>query len=182
MQDLNTISLMLLVGVIIIACILGFMMGRRSSAVKIKSIEPSEVPHELSVCKDLLSFLIVENDLIGAMLLRKYLEGPSHEVVEVNTGEQILDQMTKRKFDVVFVSCDLLGVNVFEFTADFKKKYNLSPLIKKTKFVCMVSSVRQFDWRRAQKSGYSEIIQKPVQWRDVQKILDQFCLGNNSSS
>jgi EAL domain-containing protein (putative c-di-GMP-specific phosphodiesterase class I)/AmiR/NasT family two-component response regulator len=73
-----------------------------------KTRSNTERPKQASTAKK--SVLVVDDDAAFARLMRRVLEGAGYEVVATHNGNEAIDAMTRRRFDVVLSDIEMPGL------------------------------------------------------------------------
>ncbi len=73
--------------------------------------------------------LIGEDEVPMSKVLKLKLEKSKYEVVAVFNGEEVVKEMKKRKFNLVFLDLVMPKKDGFETLADLKKMKNKTPIV-----------------------------------------------------
>lgn len=76
--------------------------------------------------------LLIEDDRDAAETLKMYLEGERHNVDHSYTGEDGLENLLMREYDVILLDWDLPGISGYDVLKQFRAKGHLTPVIMLT--------------------------------------------------
>ena len=109
-----------------------------------------------------LSVLLVEDDLISRKVVTALLERLGCSVDAVENGEDALQSLSGRGYDVVLMDCELPRMSGFEATARLRA---LPEPACHTAVVAMTGHAMQGDRERCLEAGMNDYLSKPVRRR-----------------
>lgn len=120
-----------------------------------------------------LNVLLVEDDPLIQLVHKKTLTNINCSVETANNGEQALDKSSEHEYDVILMDVGLPLLNGIEATAEIRRRETAS------KKHIPIIGVTGFDDEKTQKAclaaGMDEVITKPVEEGELEKILLRFC-------
>ena len=113
------------------------------------------------------NILLVEDDQLNMLLLRKLLIPTGAHLLKANTGKEAIRLFEKEnKIDLVLMDMKMPEINGFEATRTIKSNYNNIPIIAQTSF----SFSREK--RKTLEAGCDGIITKPYNKRKLYKLME----------
>jgi signal transduction histidine kinase len=113
---------------------------------------------------DVSVILIVDDDPLGANLIRRYLAGSTHSLVPVTTGEQAVDLATRLVPDLVLLDYMLPGIDGVETARQLKA----SAYGRFLPIILLTSATEQSVKLQALKAGADEFLTKPVDPQELE--------------
>lgn len=116
--------------------------------------------------------LIAEDDMVSSMAVARLLEKKGHRIHVVRDGEEALDALRKRNFDLVLMDVQMPSVDGVEATKRIRigeageAKADI-PIIAMTAYT-MVGDREMF-----LAAGMNDYIAKPVEWEFLQAVIDK---------
>lgn len=117
------------------------------------------VPNAAQQCP--LDILILEDHPVGRMLLHQQLVFLGHKVTEVNNGEQALAILENRTFDVIITDCQMLDMDGYHFSREFRK-YEQATGLNRTPLWGLTANVLGDVRQDCINSGMDDCLFKPL--------------------
>lgn len=114
--------------------------------------------------------LIVEDNIVNRLVLRKVLDKIGLIVDEADNGALAVDKCMENHFDIVFMDVEMPVMNGYEACEKIRKEgYN-----RETPIICVSAHAFAEDTERAMSAGMSAYISKPISVKNVEKTLVDF--------
>ena len=129
-----------------------------------------------------LKILIAEDNLINQKLAQNIFEGLGYKPVMVSNGLQVIDELRKENFDLIFMDVQMPEMDGFETTKFIIHKLKPS---KKPAIVAMTAFALEGDKEKCIAVGMDDYISKPFLIEEIVEIIRKWGKGNknkNSSS
>ncbi len=139
----------------------------KASEEEIERAAPPEIPSRTG------RVLVVEDEEIVREMLATTLRLAGHEVTEVASGEEALQALTERRFDVVVTDIAMPGVSGWEVASAAREREEPIPVIFVTGWAASV------DRNRARKMGVRRILAKPTTTEELLEAVRE-ALGETS--
>lgn len=111
-----------------------------------------------------ISVLIADDDSDTRRLLSEYLSGMNLKVDAAEDGKRALELLDCRKYDFVFLDCNMPEVTGLEVAKDMKTKTKHSKII-------MMTGYDPIDEGFAKAVGVDVYIKKPISLKEVENII-----------
>jgi DNA-binding response OmpR family regulator len=111
------------------------------------------------------SVLIVDDDESIRIILAELLSGEGYHVAQARTGEEALELLNERDFDVVLTDLMMPATDGMELLTIIKKLKPQTRVVMLTAFATIESAVE------AMKKGASDYISKPFDAYDVKEVV-----------
>ncbi|MGH7784567.1 MAG: response regulator, partial [Candidatus Binatia bacterium] len=114
--------------------------------------------------------LIIDDNRLGARAMQMFLNGEGHQVEIAFTGPEGIE--TARRFQPEVVLCDigLPGLDGFAVAQCLRRELGLDKLY----LVAVSGYGREEDQERAREVGFEAYLMKPVNFRDLERLLAEF--------
>jgi signal transduction histidine kinase/DNA-binding response OmpR family regulator/HPt (histidine-containing phosphotransfer) domain-containing protein len=113
--------------------------------------------------------LLAEDNAVNQKLAVRLLEKQGHAVVVAATGQEVLAQLERQRFDVVLMDVQMPGMDGLEATAAIRARENTSgghlPVI------AMTAHAMKGDRERCLAAGMDDYVSKPVQARELFEVM-----------
>jgi len=117
-----------------------------------------------------LSIMVVDDDAINLLLVRKLLEGVGHSVIEAENGQVAIKKAKSGSFDVILMDVHMPVMGGISATQKIRKennKYKLVPIIGLTASV--MNNEKDFYLR----AGMNAVVEKPIIIEKLMKTIQQ---------
>ncbi len=118
-----------------------------------------------------LDILVAEDNRTNQLVIRKILENAGHRVTLAENGEQAMEHLGARKFDVVFMDVNMPVLNGIE-TAKLARFVELDD--ERTAIVALTADATVETRRRCLEAGMDDILTKPIDRQALLAWLGQF--------
>jgi len=119
-----------------------------------------------------MQLLLVEDNAINQALARALLQRMGHTVTAVANGKEALDILAARRFDAVFMDCQMPVMDGFEATRQLRAGGHgvLQPNIP---VIAMTANAMVGDRERCLESGMNDYVAKPIKVPLLKEALDK---------
>ena len=138
-------------------------------ATKEHDFETKEYPEE----DNKLRILVAEDNDINRKLIKRTLENYNAEVTLANNGEEALNEVKSRKFDLIFMDIAMPVMDGVEALHAILN-YELNTGIKHTPIVALTANALKGDRERFLNEGFDEYVTKPIKGSSIEAILQMF--------
>ena len=122
---------------------------------------PSEaVPHVAAELERALSILIVEDNVVNAMVVEAFVARMGHEALVAPTAEEGLELLEGQAFDLVLMDISLPGIDGIEATKRIRA--DSDPTIRSLPIIAMSAHVFDSEVAQHLQSGMDAFIGKPI--------------------
>jgi len=124
------------------------------------------VPHTFELSAKQIKVLVAEDDLVNQIVIKKYLEKSNIHVTVVNNGEEAVEIVKVKKFDMVFMDVNMPKLNGHEATRMIRQFYN-----DKLPIIAMTANVMGKDKQLCLEAGMNDYISKPIEFEMLDKLI-----------
>ncbi|MFA5275382.1 MAG: response regulator [Candidatus Omnitrophota bacterium] len=121
-----------------------------------------------------MKILIADDEKEAVLLLKKYIERKNHDADVAYDGARALELIKENKYDIVFLDHNMPEITGLELIEYIKKN------IPETKAV-MITGYQQMADFAAKDLGADEYLTKPIEFKDIEKILDKYKNGDRDN-
>lgn len=127
-------------------------------------------PEEAGDPKDNKSqqILLVDDNLVNRKIGEKVLQKFGHEVTLAESGQEALALLSSQTFDLIFMDCQMPGMDGFETTIAIRDAHIHTPVI------ALTANTSEEDREDAIRSGMNDFVSKPFQPEDIQKTIENW--------
>ena len=119
-----------------------------------------------------LRVLVVEDNQINQRVAQLQLEKLGCHVTLLDCGEAaIVEDLSK--YDLIFMDCQMPGMDGLETTQEIRKLQEHQPLEEKSYIIAMTANALEEDRRACIDAGMDGFISKPVQTDELQNVIRQ---------
>jgi len=119
-----------------------------------------------------LQLLLVEDNAINQALARALLQRMGHSVTAVAHGKEALDVLATRRFDVVFMDCQMPVMDGFEATRQLRAGAH-GVLQPEVPVIAMTANAMVGDRERCLECGMNDYVAKPIKVPLLKEALDR---------
>lgn len=119
--------------------------------------------------------LLVEDNLINQRVARALLEKCGVTVHVANDGYQALQCWSDRRFDIIFMDCQMPGMDGLTATVEIRKREAGGP---RTPIVALTANAMKTDRDRCLAAGMDEHIAKPLNITELKSLLHRLLVGD----
>ncbi|NPA73954.1 MAG: response regulator, partial [Epsilonproteobacteria bacterium] len=120
-----------------------------------------------------IQILVAEDNEINRKLIKRTLENYGFEITLANNGQEALDAVKNKKFDLIFMDIAMPvmdGVESLHAILD----YELESGIKHTPIVALTANALKGDRERFLNEGFDEYVTKPIKSDKIESIISMF--------
>ena len=125
-----------------------------------------------------LEVLLVEDHVVNQQLAIKLLTRWGHRVTLAENGQESLDLLARKKFDLVLMDMMMPVMDGLEATRRFRAMEQ-GP---RTAIIAMTANAMQSDRERCIAAGMDDYISKPIETAELQRLLLLYMPGNLTAS
>lgn len=115
------------------------------------------------------NILIADDNTLSQKLLIEYLKKLNLKANFVSGGIEILNELDKQSYDIIFMNVDMPDIDCYETALLINEK----ELLKKPIIIAMTANIMEHEIRKCYESGMFGYISKPVIFNDVLNILSK---------
>jgi PAS domain S-box-containing protein len=116
--------------------------------------------------------LIVEDDLINQVTVKKMVESLGHTAVCAPDGKQALELLKRERFDCIFMDIQMPGMDGMETTRRIRSAPD-GLLDRQLPIIAITAQVLTGDRERFLNAGMDFYIPKPVELPEIKQVLEQ---------
>ncbi|WP_379137167.1 PAS domain S-box protein [Paenibacillus sp. sgz500958] len=153
---------------------LGIYLGQGLEVQDAKSSVPAEevsVNHSDDGEFGPLSILIAEDHGVNRQLLHAYLKRRGYNADMVHNGEEAVQAVLSRPYDLVFMDIQMPVMDGIEATGLIREKQGVFPVI-----IAATAFARKDDRTLCLKAGMQDFISKPIQVKELDRVLKKWSL------
>jgi signal transduction histidine kinase/CheY-like chemotaxis protein len=117
--------------------------------------------------------LIVEDNKINQLLLKKILTKLGHEVKTANNGKEAISAVEQEDFDLIFMDIHMPEMNGYEATRYIKTKLEKEDK-RNIPVVALTAAVTEEERQNAKDAGMIGFIPKPFKEQEIANIISKF--------
>ncbi|WP_404375794.1 response regulator [Vreelandella aquamarina] len=129
---------------------------------------PSAEPLSSDTAAKQANILVVEDNAINQMLIRKQLSKLGHRVEIAEDGQQGVDKAAEKHFDIILMDMQMPVMDGLEATQTLRARGNTTPIL------AMTANAMPEDRKRCLDAGMQEVITKPVHATTLQRRLNAY--------
>ena len=148
---------------------------------KVQPLESPLAPSAPAVASRLV--LLVEDNEINRRVALGMLRSRGHQVVVVENGQEAVDILAHREFDVVLMDMQMPVMDGYRATVEIRKREKQKGGY--TPIVAMTAEAMKGDREHCLASGMDDYVSKPIAQTELFRAVEQFppvCLGSAESS
>jgi signal transduction histidine kinase/CheY-like chemotaxis protein/HPt (histidine-containing phosphotransfer) domain-containing protein len=123
----------------------------------------------------ILTILVVEDNEINRKLFKELVGRMNHEVVLAESGEEALEVVQKRKFDLILMDVQLPGLSGMGATRAIRSMPDRK--IASTPIIALTGNTRAEEIRECYAANMNGHVEKPVDPQKLAKIIDRAAKG-----
>jgi signal transduction histidine kinase/DNA-binding response OmpR family regulator len=120
--------------------------------------------------------LLAEDDKVNQLVGRTMLEASGCEVTLVEDGVAVIEATAKRKFDIVFMDCQMPNVDGFEATARLRERETADGTARHV-IIAVTAHASQEDMQRCLDAGMDDHLSKPFTRTQLTGMLEKWLNG-----
>ncbi len=114
--------------------------------------------------------LVVEDNPTNQTLARRMIEKLGHHVHMVANGQEALDAMSRARYDLVLMDCQMPVLDGYAATLELRKREGKSG--RHTPIIAMTANAAQGDREKCLDCGMDDYLTKPVRLKDLSLTLN----------
>ncbi|MCP5163173.1 MAG: response regulator [Hahellaceae bacterium] len=127
---------------------------------------------ELMLMRDRVpNILIVEDNKVNQMVLSKLVKPLQCETLLANNGDEGVKMMAHHNVDLILMDCQMPVMDGFEATQAIRKMQGPKARVP---IIAVTANARDTDRDRCFEAGMNGLLGKPVDFRSVRQVLDEF--------
>ncbi len=120
-----------------------------------------------------LQILVAEDNEINRKLIKRTLENYGAEITLANNGEEALNEVKNKKFDLIFMDIAMPVMDGVEALHAILN-YELNKGVKHTPVVALTANALKGDRERFLNEGFDEYVTKPIKSESIESVLSMF--------
>jgi len=144
------------------------------TALKVRSAgepPPQSMPLSSQRLTRPLRVLVAEDSPVNRLLLRRLLEKNNHQVEEVTDGQQALDAITARTFDVVLMDIQMPILDGLRTATAIRERERSTG--GRLPLVAVTAHAMKGDRERCQRAGFDGYVTKPIRVEDLFGVIGE---------
>lgn len=121
--------------------------------------------------------LLVEDNLVNQRVARALLEKRGLTVRVASDGHEALKCWSERRFDIIFMDCQMPGMDGLTATSEIRKR-EADAGVPRTPIVALTANAMKTDRDRCLAVGMDEHIAKPMSITELKSLLNRLLDGN----
>lgn len=141
--------------------------------VQKQSREPDRFISNLVISEqEKLSILVAEDDPTNQLVVKGFLKKFGYSADYANDGAEAITCLNDKKYDLVFMDCQMPNLDGFETTRMIYDKYGASrPYI-----VALTASALKHDQKKCLSTGMDDVLAKPIASRTLIEIIEKYTM------
>ena len=115
-----------------------------------------------------LNILVVEDNIVSQKVATRLLEKLGAKVDLANNGNEALEKLQQRSYDMILMDCQMPGLDGFDATGQIRASEQEGTRIP---IVAMTAAAMVGDRERCILSGMDDYISKPVKWEELKATV-----------
>jgi PAS domain S-box-containing protein len=121
-----------------------------------------------------LSVLVVDDHPTNREVLLRLLERAGHDIQVASTGRESVEMWRSTRFDLILMDIQMPELDGFEATQEIRRQEALAGrATAPVAIVAMTANVTEEDRRRCLAAGMNWFLGKPVEWKELEKVLER---------
>jgi CheY-like chemotaxis protein len=121
------------------------------------------------------SILLVEDNKLNVTLAVKLLGRFGFDIDVANDGQEALQAFENKRYDLVFMDCQMPNMDDYEATAELRKMDGLENL----PIVAMTAHAMNENREKCFSAGMNDYLSKPIERVELKRVLDKFLPWNS---
>ncbi|WP_235044858.1 ATP-binding protein [Geobacter sulfurreducens] len=115
--------------------------------------------------------LLAEDNAVNRMVLQEMLRSLGADVMVVSDGAEAVAAVSAERFDMVFMDCQMTGMNGIVATAEIRRMERTGQLTGRTHIIALTGRVEVGDREACLAAGMDDYLIKPVMRHDLVMVL-----------
>jgi CheY-like chemotaxis protein len=127
---------------------------------------PAAVPNEPNSAP--LDVMVVDDNAVNLLVACRLIEAMGHRTVAAKDGLEALLKLDTTKVDLIFMDCQMPGLDGYETTRRIRARYG-----RQHRILALTAAAFEQDRRRALDSGMDGLLHKPVDMDRLREALQR---------
>ncbi len=115
--------------------------------------------------------LIAEDNPVNQVVARRLVERMGYLADAVSTGEQAIDALLTRSYDLILMDCQMPAMDGYAATAAIR---GMEGSDRHTPIVAMTANAMQGDREKCLRAGMDDYISKPVSYEEMSAVVERW--------
>jgi signal transduction histidine kinase/CheY-like chemotaxis protein len=115
------------------------------------------------------SMLVVEDNQVNQIVLKKLLEKDFHQVTLANDGAEALELLAEQSFDLIFMDGHMPKLDGYITTVKIKQELKLE-----TPVIGVTAGVTEADIKKCNDVGMDYVLAKPIVMSELYKVIEHY--------
>ncbi len=116
--------------------------------------------------------LVVEDHEVNQRLIREYLQRLGYQVQVVNNGQEAIDELENKNYDLIFMDCQMPVLDGYEATKRIRKMEENTD--NRNKIIALTAHAMQGDRELCLECGMDDYLAKPFRKKDLMGMLNKW--------
>lgn len=125
--------------------------------------------------------LIVDDNSINQQVTNAMVEELGFATQVAENGEEALQAMDSRSFDLVLMDCHMPVLNGYDATREIRRREEESATAKRTPVIAITADLMQSNRHRCLSSGMDDYVTKPFTEQQLRAVLDRWLSDTDDS-
>jgi len=126
-----------------------------------------------------LSILVAEDNPVNQLVAEQMLDSLGCAVHVVDNGQDVLDALRFKEYDIIFMDCQMPKMDGFEATAKIREAEEKGAYLKHNKIVALTAHAMKSDKVKCLDAGMDGYLSKPFSKGDMISSINEALFGNN---
>jgi CheY-like chemotaxis protein len=118
-----------------------------------------------------VDILLAEDNQVNQKVALRQLQKLGYRVDVVNNGQEALEQLARKVYDVILMDCHMPVLDGYAATAAIRQ---LPDRRRDTAIIALTASVMQSDLEQALAVGMNDFLSKPVKIEQLQQVIEKW--------
>ncbi len=121
-----------------------------------------------------IRILVAEDNPVNQKVVLKQLQSLGYQAEVVNNGQEALDRLTEREYDIVLMDCQMPVMDGYRATQEIRLREGDQ---KHTTIIAITANAMPEDRDRCLNSGMDDYMSKPASREDLRKKVELWTRG-----
>lgn len=132
--------------------------------------QPDPVSHPAPPTISTAKILVVEDTLLNQTLTLKMLQRLGYKADAVNNGQEALERLAEKDYDIVLMDCQMPVLDGYEATRQLRQRNHPNPPV----VIGVTAYAMVGDREKCLDAGMDDYLSKPIKLKDLGALLDQW--------